>query len=245
MTAHKAKTVGDLLSSLTEEERRLRGIRTATCARQIKVTTAIELAALHDEIVTKVRLCRESGNGNEATQWRAVQTYVDSLLAELRMWLAIEEHDADAAWNHFCSAEQHAEDAVRYLADFAPATRQFEHIKEVERVVFPQQVAFFSSGLLIVPGGQHCTICGSVYGECNHLAGEIYDGEIAARAVTEIAEILEVSMVQDPADKRCRITSVSGIDPLTGLPSRAPKKLDKSGETKDRRPNKKRGQQHR
>jgi hypothetical protein len=60
-----------------------------------------------------------------------------------------------------------------------------------------------STGLII----EHtdCSICGEIYDECDHVAGRAYMGRICSQVVRGIREVTEVSIVEHPADKRCRV----------------------------------------
>ncbi len=161
-----------------------------------------------------------ANNSDEANHWRRADFFVRSIVHELEMWLAIHEDKAPAAWTAFCSAEGYAMRAAGWLPDCSLAQERVRHLAEVERVVFPNQPWFISSGLIV--SKETCTLCGSEYGTCGHVAGEIYNGTVAWRRGEEIKEVLEVSFVKDPSDKNCRITGVNGgIDPLTGEPSPA------------------------
>lgn len=50
-----------------------------------------------------------------------------------------------------------------------------------------------------------CTICNSNYVECNHIAGDIYDGVSCSNQIYE-AKIVEVSLVNEPINSQCVIT---------------------------------------
>lgn len=123
-----------------------------------------------------------------------------SILAELNMWLLLKQERPDEAWDQLVIAQDAALAAIRAHDGFSHLIRQFEKLEEIERLVFPPQV-FFSSGFIV--GNQECSICGSEYGECDHLIGKPYWGRfcyITARNVVGD----HISIVTHPADKRCR-----------------------------------------
>jgi hypothetical protein len=76
---------------------------------------------------------------------------------------------------------------------------------QVERVLFPH-IAFMSAGMIVRKS--ECTICGETPGECEHIRGHVYDGKSAGILVTE-AELRETSLVDVPADKRCRVEQIT------------------------------------
>ena len=76
-----------------------------------------------------------------------------------------------------------------------------KHIDQFQRM-FPYKL-FFSTGMMVRE--RTCTICGAIKGlrtNCAHLKGEIYQGVMAAERISKF-DLLEVSLVDDPVDKRC------------------------------------------
>ena len=57
-----------------------------------------------------------------------------------------------------------------------------------------------------------------VIAKCNHIKGKLYGGELCVRVITEM-ELEEVSLVDVPANKQCRVltTAYNGktVDTLT------------------------------
>jgi len=64
----------------------------------------------------------------------------------------------------------------------------------------------------IVVGRIDCSICGNNMhsSECSHIKGELYRGKLAYGIVKEIKKSLSVSLVENPADKRCKVSSIDG-----------------------------------
>ena len=73
-------------------------------------------------------------------------------------------------------------------------------------------VALAHTRLGLSPGfvvrSAECSICGRDPWECNHITGRMYDGQLCVRVVTEIEEIMEVSLVPPPRSRSS--TSVTG-----------------------------------
>jgi hypothetical protein len=167
------------------------------------------------EAEREIERLRPLGEGDVASRWREVELYVHALHDEVRMWLFLAEHDMHAAWEALVAAQGNAHWAAGALPDFEPAQKEAEHLALIERVIFPPQ-RFFSPGMIIDEGTVECSICHAFAGQCDHLAGEIYDGEQAVRIIHHILDLREVSLVEKPANKHARATSYSGMDLLTG-----------------------------
>ena len=127
------------------------------------------------------------------------------ILAELRMWILLKQEQPDEAWDQLILAQDCALAAARAHAGFGHLSMQNEKLEAIERLVFPPQV-FISSGL--VNGSQECSICGSEYGECEHLVGRPYMGRFCHIIARQLSAD-HVALVKEPADKRCRVRSFS------------------------------------
>lgn len=124
-----------------------------------------------------------------------------AILSELRMWLALKEGRPHEAWDYLITAQEGAIAATRANEGFAHLHHHYERLEAIEKLVFPPQV-FLSSGFIVE--SQECSICGGEYGDCEHLIGMPYMGrfcQVIARGVS----VDHVSIVESPADKRCRI----------------------------------------
>lgn len=224
----------DLLHIIVDNWTSIRNFNTCSWPRQRQLDMLTAYERLGTEIEAAIAHARSQGAGNEANEWRAGKTLLESVVSELRMWLMLKENDASSAWNRYCDAEGYALNARHWLPpDFEPAKDQVEHLRLVERIAFPYPAYFTSLGAIV--GREVCTICESEYGTCDHLVGELYDGYICARRCEEIKECLHLAIVQNPADKRSRIMDAGGNDPLAGVPPR-----EGSRPKKPRRPKSKR-----
>jgi hypothetical protein len=123
--------------------------------------------------------------------------------AELSMWLLLKEQRPDEAWDNLVTAQLCAVAAARAHRGFAHLEQQTHHLEAIEKVLFPRQI-FLSAGFLV--GRQECSICGSEYGVCDHLAGKPYMGKFCSIVARDLRGD-HVATVKDPADKRCRIVN--------------------------------------
>ncbi len=78
-----------------------------------------------------------------------------------------------------------------------------EHLSALEKHIFPPQM-FFSPGMIIKEA--RCSICDAEYGDCDHIAGKPYMGELCSRLILHV-DVEEVSLVDKPANKHARLIS--------------------------------------
>ena len=128
-----------------------------------------------------------------------------SLRAELEMWVLLKEEKPDGAWDKLVTAQMAATDPVRAHRGFAHNEARVQRLDDIEQLIFPPQV-FFSVGLII--WYRECSICGSQYGDCDHLVGKPYWGELCHTIVKD-CKIDHVALVKHPANKVCRVIKFS------------------------------------
>jgi hypothetical protein len=147
----------------------------------------------------------ERGDEDSAARLLCGECAAGALASTLRLWIAFKEGDMKTAWNRMVDAQQAWTGALRAH----PIGQQFRRLAsvpfQVERVLFPH-VAFMSVGMVVRES--ECTICGETPGECDHVKGRVYAGRFAGVLVTE-AELRETSLVDIPADKRCRVEQIT------------------------------------
>ena len=177
------------------------------------MTRAIELqdAAVHDiepYLDEAARIKREAialEDENASNAMLAFEEILKTLEGELRMWIALKQDEPIKAWNYLIDAQNAANHAVRAHRVAEHMARYEKRLEMLEHVLFPPQV-FNSPGMVI--RNARCSLCGAEYGECLHVKGLPYMGEFCARII-EDCQFNEVSIVDDPADKRCIIASFS------------------------------------
>lgn len=177
-------------------------------------------ASLHREHASKLRamIDRAAALKSEAISFVA-EEYANELLGyegvlgalahELEMYAAFKEDDAGAAWAHLVDAQMAAAQAVKAHPAMAFLERAYiPRLYALERLLFPTMM--FLSTAFVVEDSE-CSICGKSYGDCDHIKGRPYMGQLCARVVTK-ASIREVSLVEEPASKHCRIEAVTDSD---------------------------------
>ncbi len=124
--------------------------------------------------------------------------------ADILMWIALKEGQADAAWGLLVDAQGFVADAMKADPGFELQPR-VEQLAMLERTVFPPQ-SFLSAGMTV--GYEECSICGNDYEDCEHIKGKPYMGEFCVvRLMNCVPD--HVALVDEPASKHCRIQTFS------------------------------------
>lgn len=137
-----------------------------------------------------------------ANRCYVVQEYFNLLMAFSSFWQLIQSSKYSDSWSKL----QNAIDYLNSIQRFTDAKDIFylnlfkRHLKQLEKL-YPYQ--FFQSVEMVIQE-QHCSICkrNSLNPACTHIPGHLYYGEMAVTVVTK-ADLIAVSLVEHPADKRC------------------------------------------
>jgi hypothetical protein len=130
---------------------------------------------------------------------------INSLQAELTMWIMLKDGKPDDAWNKLVAAQSAAKNAVKVHESLSQLEMHNARLHDIEKLIFPPQV-FFSVGGTVY--NQICSICLIRYEDCDHLVGKTYSGELCCVILKDF-EPDHVSLVDTPANKECRVTHVS------------------------------------
>jgi len=130
-----------------------------------------------------------------------IQVY-RAILGEIRMVLSLKEGDMDQAWDYLIDSQMAVTSAICAHPTYARGEMDDygKRLHMIEEVVFPRQL-FLSTGYIVK--SSKCSVCDSDYGECNHIKGRVYNGRPCCRIVAD-CDISEISIVETPANKRCR-----------------------------------------
>lgn len=153
---------------------------------------------------------------NEANLIYCIENSTKVIQLEIQMLIDIKEDKMDNAWFNLVTAQNLFRTVLKnYPFNTEHLNSYFERLDSYEKLLFPE-MQFHSIGVIIKES--KCSICNSDYGNCEHLKGKLYNGELCYRIITE-AEIEEASLVKNPANKLCRTISyeINGqiIDYLT------------------------------
>ena len=135
----------------------------------------------------------------------------------VRYWKLLMSNKFSDSW----SALQDVQDRLRAIYRFTnkPRPLVLSHIErqcwELEKL-YPYQV-FASVG--IIKEEAECSICGKSIDsfECEHIAGELYRGRLAYGVVKRVKQLEEVSLVKNPADKRCTVQVSDTSEQFNGV----------------------------
>lgn len=141
---------------------------------------------------------------------------IEAVKHELEMLIQLKENEASMAWGSLVQAQTKISIAIaNHPFDQSTLQGYLSRLEGYEKLLFPKMV-FASAGYLIKK--TRCTICGLEYEECDHMKGKFYNGELCVCEIHE-AELEEASMVENPANKMCRVisTTIDGkeVDALT------------------------------
>lgn len=163
---------------------------------------------------------------NLANLMLSYEMKVEAILCELKMWISLKEDDPNRAWEHLISAQYATRTSMQAHDSAASLQNYAERLDALEKVLFPPQM-YFSSGMIV--GRSDCSICGAEYGTCGHIKGKPYMGKICYRIPRDLKKLTEISIVKSPADKRCRVLSISDGGVMREMMTWRVKKEEKAG----------------
>lgn len=169
--------------------------------REFQEVGKTEIEALLDECRINKGKAISYGIENEANAFLAFEFMTRALIEEFKFCLALKDDDPDSAWDHLVDAQNHATSAMKSHAVAGDLDEYIRRLDSLEKSLFPQPI-FLSPGYIVKES--KCSICGTLYGECDHIKGHPYMGQLCSRIVTE-AILREASVVCNPASKHCRL----------------------------------------
>ncbi len=177
-------------------------------AKALQLEAVEKLEHLEQRISDLKQEKARSQESDVANQLLSMEEMIKAVANELKMWIALKENSPHKAWDYLVGARGHARASMQAHRITEHFQYYIERLYTLEKVVFPPQV-FVSPGFIIKRSV--CSICGQNYGECEHVVGRAYNGQLCARIIEE-AELLEISIVSDPANRSARILTISDED---------------------------------
>lgn len=142
---------------------------------------------------------------NEANLIYCIDNSLLTIQYELQMLVNIKEDNMSEAWGNLVNAQViYGTVLSNYPLDFEKENGYLERLYNYEKLLFP--TLFFQSVGGIIKKS-HCSICKQTTSNCDHIKGKLYKGELCCRIITEM-EIEEVSLVENPANKHCRVLTI-------------------------------------
>lgn len=173
--------------------------------REFQEESIQKLKSLLDEIDQLKKNAINQTNEDVANGYLCFEYMADALLQELNVYIDLKDDNPSGAWNHLIAAQMATSNAMKAHSLGDHLSFHAKKLLLLEKLLFPSMI-FFSAGYVV--NYSECSICGSEYGECDHIKGKPYMGKLCVRIMKD-CEPTEVSVVQTPADKRCRIISFS------------------------------------
>ncbi len=174
-----------------------------TRGKEFQEEVIVQLQSLLD----KIRTAKNQAIEDRVEQWAnsllLCECITNAFLEFAKMWVEIKNDEMDRAWESLINAQMAMRDATLVRDD--PQLCKFnEWLHSIESVMFPSPM-FTSIGYTVESA--ECSVCGQEYGECGHIKGRVYLGQICACIISKCT-LNEVSLVADPANKHCRALSV-------------------------------------
>jgi hypothetical protein len=159
-----------------------------------------KLERLRSEILEiKIRVAK-CGDNDSANFLLGLSCIPSALIEELKMIIALKEDRANDAWDNLIEAQDHVSTAIKAHDKFSYLEKYADKLSALEELLFPRQ-SFCSPGMIVRES--ECSICKQDYGECDHIKGIAYMGELCVRIIKK-AEFRELSLVKNPANKHAR-----------------------------------------
>ena len=155
-------------------------------------------------------------NENFANLALCLQLGARAISFELKMLVNLKEDKMVEAWNCLIEAQNLTGIVIRnHPFDRGSLSGYKMRLQEYEKTLFPKMMFSSVGGIIKI---SKCSICGNDYDDCDHIKGKLYMGKMCSRIIKEM-DLEEISLVENPEDKRCRIISTSdkgaNIDTLT------------------------------
>jgi hypothetical protein len=175
-----------------------------TRAEELQIQAIDGLEKIRARVESILRESQEAGFEDTSNKLKALSCQISSICAELQMYLHLKKDEMSEAWDCLIDSQDGLMWAMRAHPDFNTGLREHAaRMDAMEKLLFPRMI-FFSMGMQVT--ASECSICQCEYRDCPHIKGRIYNGKFCSRKLTDI-NLQEVSMVDNPADKRCRATT--------------------------------------
>lgn len=173
-------------------------------AKEFQIESCKKLQILQEKILEIKKIAIECKNENIANRLLYYQFVTQALLYELKMWIAFKENNPEKAWDFLISSQSYLSGAVRAYEVGDLLDPYIEKLHLLEEFLFPNMM-FSSVG--IEAQKRVCSICKREYETCSHIKGKPYMGELC-HIIIEKCKLEEISIVENPANKHCRMTSI-------------------------------------
>jgi hypothetical protein len=153
----------------------------------------------NETLELKIRVAKRADN-DSANFLLGLSCIPLALIEEFKMIIALKEDRANDAWDNLIEAQSHVSTAIKAHDNFIYLEKYADKLSAIEQLLFPPQ-SFCSPGMIVRES--ECSICKQDYGECDHIKGKPYMGELCV-CIIKKAEYRELSLVKNPANKHAR-----------------------------------------
>lgn len=148
---------------------------------------------------------QDEKNNNKANLLFCLKLSASAIKKELLLLINLKEDNTDIAWQCLIDAQNEISIVMRnhpYGGDYLNGYSY--RLYTYEKLLFPSM--YFASRGCVVSKSK-CSICKLPLEDCNHIKGYVYMGDFCSEIIEKIESIDEISIVENPADKSCRILS--------------------------------------
>lgn len=141
---------------------------------------------------------------HKADQLFHMQCMLNSLISSLKIWIFIEDKEFKKAWDSLIDAQEYLSVANK-INEYEGSHNLQVHLNSIENSIFPRRKMYLSAAFTSTCG--KCSICLLDFYKCDHIENNIYSGRLCYRKDIENIQGNHVALVENPADRRCIVTS--------------------------------------
>jgi hypothetical protein len=175
-----------------------------SCCHKLQTQERDRQHALIEKLEKYRQQAIEIRNENQANAAFIYLHIVAALLHHLQLWLLLKADQMEEAWDELVEAQNCLQCVLRFIQDDLLQHWNMD-LLAAEKLLFPPQQFVSTSDYF---NYATCSICGKVYGECSHVAGRLYMGQMCSTQIHDVCGVNHVALVDHPRDKGCRLVKV-------------------------------------
>lgn len=165
-----------------------------------------ELDNLLIDIELKKKVAINKKNNTESNHLLCLELTTNAVKYELLMLINLKEDKPDNAWKALINAQREIVLAIRNHPINGDYLNGYAHKLYLYEITLFPKMHFASRGCVV--SKSICSICDEPIDCCEHIKGYAYMGQVCCEIIQKIESIDEISLVENPADKLCRIVSL-------------------------------------
>lgn len=169
-----------------------------------QIESCEKLEGFKQEILNKKSIAIQKEDEESANRILYYQLITQTLISELKMWISFKDNQPDKAWEHLVNSQSNLTGALKAFDVSDLLEPYVEKLDQLEQLLFPKML-FASVGFKALK--KTCSICNTNYDDCDHIKGRPYLGSLCYVTI-EGCELEEVSIVDEPANKHCRMLTI-------------------------------------